>query len=278
MDGLAVRGRWLPVVPAVAVVVLLFGGALVGAARTSVAPLPGRPADLDAWRRVLSDPAFHEAIWFTLGVALVATVLSVLLALPVAALLRGRVVVQALVSLPVLLPHLLVGVLLVLWVGPGGLVDRLVDGLPVVVRDRLGVGIVLVYVAKEVPFLALLVVAAWDDHVAAREEAAATLGAGAVRRLRHVVWPSVRAPVVLGATVVAAFVLGSLAVPAVVGPTTPLTVPGYAFRATRLGGLTGQADAAAALLLASVAALLLAVAAGLVVRRLDGVRAPGGRS
>jgi len=271
----AVVRSWGPVLPALVVVLGLFGGALAGALRTSVAPLPGDAASLDAWARVLSDPAFARAVLFTLGVALVSTVLSVLLALPVAALLRGRALVQAVVSLPVLVPHLLVAVLVVLWLGPGALADRVVDGLPVVVRDRLGIGMVLVYVVKEVPFLALLVLAAWDGDVARREEAAATLGAGAVARLRYVVWPAVRAPVVLGATVVAAFVLGSLAVPAVLGPTTPLTVPAYALRATRLGGLSGQADAAVALLLASLAALLLAVVAGVLVRRLDGVRVRG---
>lgn len=268
---------WLPVAPALAVVGLLFGGALTGALRTSVAPLPGQPATLDAWRRVLGDPAFLEAVGFTVALAVVSTVVSVLLALPVAGLLRGRALVQAVVTLPVLVPHLLVAALAVLWLGPGGLADRVVDGLPVVVRDGAGIGIVLVYVLKEVPFLALLVLAAWDDRVAAREEAAASLGAGTVARLRHVVWPAVRARVVLGATVVAAFVLGSLAVPAVIGPTTPLTVPAYALRATRLGGLGGLADASVALLLASLLALGLAVAAGLLVRRLDGVRLRGDR-
>lgn len=264
--------RWRAVVPALVVTLLLFGGALTGALRTSVAPLPGQPATLAAWRRVLADPGFHEAALFTLGLAVVATAVSVLLAVPIAALLRNRRAVQVLVTLPVLLPHLLVAVVVVLWLGPGGLVDRLVAGLPQVVRAPSGLGIVLVYVLKEVPFLVLLLLTVWDDGVQRRVEVAATLGVSPTRALLAVVLPAVRAPLVLGATVVMAFVIGFLHVPAVVGPTDPVTVPVYAVEATRVRGLEGQADAAVALLVASGVALVLAGAAGVLARRLDGVR------
>ena len=263
---------WRAVLPALLATLLLFGGALAGAVRTSVAPLPNQAPNLDAWRRVLSDPRFLEASVFTITLAVVATVISVALAIPIAAMLRERRAVQTLVTLPVLLPHLLVAVVVVLWLGPGGLADRLVDDLPQLVRDPNGLGIVLVYVLKEVPFLALLLLAVWDDEVTARVEMAATLGIGPARCLRIVVWPAVRAPLVLGATVVMAFVVGFLQVPAVVGPNSPVTVPVYAIEATRIRGLEGQADSAVALLLASAFALLLAAVAGVFARRLDGVR------
>lgn len=263
---------WRPVLPALAATLLLFGGAMTGALRTSVAPLPGRPADLEAWQRVLTDPRFHEAAGFTVVLGVVATVLSVVLALPLAAAVRRRRVVQALVALPVLLPHLLVAVVVVLWLGPGGLADRVVTDLPQVVRAPSGLGIVLVYVLKEVPFLVLLLLAVWDADVDERAEMAATLGVGPLRRLLTVVWPAVRAPLVLGGTVVLAVVLGFLQVPAVVGPTAPPTVPVYAIEVTRIRGLEGQADAAVALLLGSAVALLLAAVAGVLARRLDGVR------
>lgn len=264
--------RFRAVVPALAVTLLLFGGALAGAARTSVAPLPGQSPSLDAWRRVLADPRFVESVLVTVGLAVVATALSVLLAVPVAALLRGRRAVQTLVTLPVLLPHLLVAVVVVLWLGPGGLADRIVGDLPQVVRAPSGAGVVLVYLLKEVPFLVLLLLAVWDEGVDQRVEVAATLGVGPLRALRTVVWPAVRAPLVLGAAVVMAFVLGFLQVPAVVGANDPVLLPVYAIDATRVRGLEGQADAAVALLVASGLALVLATVAAVLARRLDGVR------
>lgn len=264
--------RWRPVVPALAATLVLFGGALAGALRTSVAPLPGQPASLAAWRRVLADPVFHESLAVTIALALLATGLSVALALPLTALLRDRRAVQTVISLPVLLPHLLVAVVVVLWLGPGGLVDRVVADLPQVVRAPSGAGVVLVYVCKEVPFLVLLLLTVWSDEVDQRVEVAATLGVGRVRALRLVVWPAVRAPLVLGAAVVLAFVLGFLQVPAVVGATDPVMLPVYAVEATRIRGLEGQADGAVALLVGSAVALVVATGAAALARRLDGVR------
>lgn len=261
-------GPW----PALAVVVVLFGGALAGAVRTSVAPTPGSTRSLDAWGRVLGDPRFHEAAAFTVGVAIASTVLSVALALPLAAVVRDHVRVRTAVTVPVLVPHLVVATVAVLWLGPGGLADRVITGLPVLVRDPWGLGMVLVYLVKEVPFLALLAVAAWDDEVADRVELAATLGLPPAGRLRHVVWPATRAPLLLGGTVVMAFVLGSLQVPLVVGPTTPVTTPVYALQATRIAGGEGRADAAVALLTTGLVAVVAAAVVGLAVRRLDGVR------
>ncbi len=64
-------------------------------------------------------------------------------------------------ALPVPVPHLLVAVVAVLWLAPGGLADRLLGGLPIdLVRDRFGAGIILVYVYKETPFLVLLMLTA----------------------------------------------------------------------------------------------------------------------
>lgn len=263
---------WGGVLPAVAVTVLLFGGALAGAVRASLQPDPfSGEHTLAAWRAVLADEAFVRAVGFTLATTVLATLLSLALALPVAAALRGRAWSRTVATLPVLMPHLLVAALAVLWLGPGGLADRLVGGLPLdIVRSRSGLGIVLVYVVKEVPFLALLLLAAWDDDIAAREEAAAVHGAGAVARFRHVVLPGVRGPLVVGTLVVAAFVFGSFEVPLVVGPTRPDTIATYALRVTRVADLSGRADAAVALLVATGGSLLLAGVAGWTLRRRHG--------
>lgn len=247
----------------------LFGGALVGAVRTSLQPDPfsGRYT-FAAWRSVLTDPAFAEAVGFTLAIGVLTTLLSVALAIPVAAALRGRAWARTITALPVLLPHLLLAAVAVLWLAPGGLADRFVGGLALdVIRARSGVGIVLVYLVKEVPFLALLVLTAWDDAVASREEAAAVHGAGRLARWWHVVLPGVRGPLAAGTLVVAAFVLGSFEVPLVVGPTRPDTIATYALRISQVADLSGRAASAAALLTASAGALLLATAAGLLVLR-----------
>lgn len=264
----------LPLAPAAGVVILLFGGAVVGAVRTSLQPgAAGTLGALDtaAWRHVLSDPSFADALLFTARVTVLSTAIAAAIAVLFAALLRSRgVLLRGVFGLPVLVPHLVVAVVAVLWLGPGGLAERLLGALPFdLVRDRGGWGIVLVYVYKEAPFLALLVLAAWSEEVVDREEAAAVLGAGYLARLRLVVWPSIRAPLAIGSLIVAAFAFGSFEVPLVVGPSYPRTVAVYALDQTRLSLFVGQARSAAALLVAAGVSVALAVAMVRQLRKTD---------
>jgi putative spermidine/putrescine transport system permease protein len=256
------------------VVAVLFAGGLVGAIRSSLgvsAASGWGSADLDAYRSLFDDPAFAESVWFTLRIAAISTAVSAALALLIAAALRRRgAVLRGLAALPVPIPHLIVAVLAVLWLGPAGIADRLLGGLPFdVVRDRAGVGVILVYVYKEAPFIALLVLAAWTPALEARLEAAAVHGATAWQRLRWVVWPAVRGPLVTGAVIVAAFVLGAFEVPLAIGPTSPQTLPELALEATRTAELGGRSIANAALVLTSLATIVLAVIAGRGLRSAD---------
>ncbi|MGI8805871.1 MAG: ABC transporter permease subunit [Thermoleophilaceae bacterium] len=130
--------------------------------------------------------------------------------------------IRALATMPVPVPHLLAAAVAVLWLAPGGLAERIVGGLPVeLIRDRQGLGIVLVYVYKETPFLMLLLLAAMGRSLSEREEAAAMLGAGPWQRLRWVIWPTIRGPLMVGTIVVLAFVVGAFEVPLAVGPNQP---------------------------------------------------------
>lgn len=260
-----------PLLPALGVLVLLFGGALAGALRTSLVPLGGEPT-LAAWRTLVGDPAFADAVVFTLRLTVLSTLVSAVLAVVVArALQRRGTAVRALVALPVPVPHLLVAVLAVLWLAPGGLAERALGSLPVeLVRDRAGIGVLLVYAYKETPFLVLLLLAAMGRGLAEREEAAAVLGASRGQRLRWVVWPAIRGPLVVGSIVVAAFVLGAFEVPLTVGPNYPPTLATYAFEATLGDLLAGEGVAAAALLLAAACSIALAVVAVRFARSAEG--------
>ncbi|MGI9658327.1 MAG: hypothetical protein ACR2OD_05415, partial [Gaiellaceae bacterium] len=151
--------RALLLTPAIATIGVLFGAALAGAVRQSLDPtLLGGPATSSAWRETLSDGAFHDAALFTLQVTAMATALSAGLALALAWFLRqAGTLPRMLATLPVPIPHVLITVVAVVWLAPGGLADRLVGGLPIeLTRDGEGLGITLVYAYKETPFLVLL--------------------------------------------------------------------------------------------------------------------------
>ena len=259
--------------PAIVTIGVLFGAALAGAIRQSVDPtLLGGPASASAWRETLADGAFHDAALFTLQVTAMATALSALLALALTWFLRrAGTLPRVLATLPVPIPHVLVTVVAVVWLSPGGLADRLLGGLPIdLVRDAEGLGITLVYAYKETPFLVLLLLMVMGTRLAENEEMAAVLGASRWRQLRHVIWPTVRLPLVLGSIIVGAFVLGSFEVPLAVGPTYPDTLATYALEATQIDVAGGRASAAVALLLAALAAIAVAIGGLQIARRWRG--------
>lgn len=255
--------------PAVVVIVVVFGAGLVGALVQSLqaSSLVGGPLSLAAWSDVLADPAFRDAVAFTLWTTAAATLVAAVAGVALASLLRGSAPhVRALVAAPLAIPHLVVAVGVVAWLGPGGLVDRAI-GLPLdVAGDPHGLGITLVYAVKEAPFVALAVLAAWDDDTRRREEAAGVLGAGALARLRLVTLPRIAPAVIVSALLVAAFAVGSFEVALLAGPTSPQTIAGYAYDQARSPSASAPAHAASALLVATLLAVTAALVAG---RRLE---------
>lgn len=256
------RSAWrdrsdLPVsaLPAFVLVSLLTAAGVVGVVRTSLrnGVLGEADSGFDAWRRVLGDPAFLEAVGFTLWVAVASTVGSVVVAVPAALLLRRAHRVRTALAFPVAAPHLVVASLAVIWLAPGGFVDRVLPNLPfTLIGNDGGWGVIAVYAAKEIPFLALLAVGALDDATAELEDTAAVLGAGWWRRLRDVVLPRLALPMTAGGLVVAAFVIGAVEVPLLVGPTRPDMLGTYALDVVRINGPVARADAAAAELVAAM--------------------------
>lgn len=260
--------------PALLLLTVLFAGALVGAVRISVLPLGGGLGDisLDQWRTLFDDPAFWDGLWFTLRIAGLSTALAAAGGVALALALRGRGLgLRTVGALPVPVPHLIVATIAVIWLSPGGLADRLLGTLPIdLIRDRAGIGVILVYAYKEAPFIALLVLAALGRSVAQREEATAVLGAGRRQRLVWVIWPAIRGPVLIGSLIAGAFAVGAFEVPLAVGPNYPPTLATYAFESTQGDVLAGEGRAAAALLVAGLISIVMAAVAVRFARRVDG--------
>jgi len=272
--GRTAVSQHLGLLPALAILLLLYGGAVLGALRVSLLPPGGDTGELTlgAWSAVFADPTFLDALTFTVRITVIATAISALLALLLALSLRDRGLLARVTSAgPVPVPHLLVATVAVLWLAPGGIADRVLGGLPLnPIRDPSGSGVILVYVFKETPFIALLLLASLGRSVRQREEAARVLGADRLQTFAWVLWPALRAPLLLGSLIVAAFTIGSFEVPLAVGPSYPQTLAGWAFEATRGDLISGESEAAAALLVAGALAVALAAISVRFARNVEG--------
>ena len=272
--------------PAVGVIGVLFAGGLGAALVQSLGYMPAigmTELSLDAYRQVLSDEDFVDSLLLTLYVSGVSTGVSTVLAVLAALALRrssGRL--SAVVfQLPITIPHLVAAVGIALVVAQTGLGARLAAGLglvgepgdfPALLYDRYSVGIILTYVWKEVPFIALVVLASLRGVASELEEVARTLGAGAWQRFWYVVFPVISPSVVAASLLVFAFTFGAFEVPYLLGKSYPTMLPVMAYSEYREIDLAARPAAMAinvliALITGAVAALYLRLARDLGGRR-----------
>lgn len=151
----------------------------------------------------VGDPGFRTALEFTLLASVLAVGAGVLVGVPLGyALARyrfpGRRALESIVTIPVVVPHLVVGIGLLLLFAPASPVGRFVDALGVPVSDAI-VGVVLVMVYVGAPYVVLtsqLAFRAVDPEVV---EAARSLGATPGEALATVTLPSAARGIVTGA-------------------------------------------------------------------------------
>lgn len=278
--------RALLLAPALAVVVVLFGGGLAEAVAQSLGRrpfLPPRPLGADAYRELLTDPAVRAAVGTTLRVALLSTGLAVVLgvaaALVVRRLGRTRPWFAALLQVTLPVPHVVAALAMLLLLSQTGVLSRLaaaaglVDApaaFPELTQDAFGWGVVASYAWKEAPFVGVVALAALTRGVAEREDAARVLGATAAQRLRHVVVPALAPPVAAAGVLVFAFTVGSYEVPFLLGRPFPTTLSVVAYQRFRDPDLAARPVAMAVCVVLAVLVGLCAAAYLALADRLAG--------
>lgn len=110
--------------------------------------------------RAATDPAVVTSLGFTLLASGLALAISVLLGVPLGYVLarrsfRGKSVLESLITLPIVLPHLIAGLALLLLFAPGSPVGALASAMGLSVFDTIwGVVFVMVYVSASYTVLA----------------------------------------------------------------------------------------------------------------------------
>ncbi len=296
MRGRTGGSAWLRVGPAVAVVGLLTVAGLGYTVAQSLGLFAIVGEDrltTDAYRSLLAGESaagreFWPALGYSLWVSVASTVLAAAVALALVIVVDGlpRPVAGATLfglTVNLVLPHLMWAVALLVLLSQSGLLSRvaaavgLIDApadFPVVVRDPFGIGVIVHYVSKEVPFLVLAMLPALRARGRALTAVAATLGAGVWYRLRWVTLPVV-APSLAGASLlVFAFAFGAFEVPALLGVSFPRALSVLVLDLFLNPDLSARAEAAAVAVV--MTAVVAGVAAVIVAVRRGPLAAAGG--
>ncbi|MFC7246652.1 ABC transporter permease [Catellatospora aurea] len=161
----------------------------------------------------LAEPAILAALRLSLLTASLATVVCILLGVPLAWLLArvefpGRRLARALITVPLVLPPVVGGVALLLLFGRRGLIGSWLDETFGFTLPFTTAGVVVAEAFVAMPFLVIAVEGALRGADTRYEEAAATLGAGRWTTFRRVTLPLVAPGIAAGAVLCWARALG----------------------------------------------------------------------
>lgn len=162
---------------------------------------------------IVTDRDVRRALWLSLRTSTVAAIVSALFGIPLAWVLartrvRGRSVIRALVTLSMVLPPVVGGVVLLFSFGRRGLFGQYLDDWFGIRLPFTTAGVVIAQIFVAMPFLVLTVESAFRQLDPRFEDAARTLGASPWFTMRHVSLPAVRSALLAGFVLAWARALG----------------------------------------------------------------------
>lgn len=252
----------LGILPALLFMLIFFVGGIVHSLTLSL----GSPENISLvvqeekfWAyKELVNPSFFQSIGVTVGIAAAVAVLSGITALIAALFLAERSQhwkwLNIIFQLPVGIPHLLSAYLLMQVFMQSGWYSRItyhlgwidsIEEFPVLVHDDWGVGVILAYMWKEVPFIIILIYPFIIKLISEWREQSIALGGTFSQTVRWVIVPILLPMWVGGMWVVFAFTLGAYEIPALLARTSFGSIPVLAFQEYSQFGLERQTIAIA---------------------------------
>lgn len=232
--------------PALSIIIVLFGGGLlIGFARSlNYMPVIGLlEPNLNAYLAIFTSEEFYSSFLLTFHIAFTSTLISSVLAIGAALLLRrqfiGRAIINFLFQLNLTIPHLVGAIGILYLFSQSGSFARLAAEFdlisrpaefPALVFDPFAIGIILQYVWKEVPFIGVIVLANMQAIGEDYESVARSLGASRWQSFRYVLLPLLLPGLLSASIIVFAFTFGAYEIPAILGANYPAALPVLAYR------------------------------------------------
>ena len=197
---------------------------------------------LEYYEQVFAREDLLSSLLYSLYLALVSSLIALVGGVALSYVLvkakAGRVARLAALQVPIMTMHALVAMAVMFAFSGSGLVARLLhlvglvatpSDFPSATGATSGWGIILVYIWKEIPYLAFCTVSLMRHISESLGEAARTCGADARQAFLQVTLPLCADAILRAFLVVFVFALGSYEVPFLLGPTAPKTLPVLAF-------------------------------------------------
>ena len=234
----------------------------------------------DYYKEVLTRPETLQSLKYSLYIAFVSAFFATVTGVFICAVLVGKNKTKGgvvrVVQLPIIVPHVVVALFVVNILSQNGILARVCammgiisdqQQFPMFLYDSHGIGVILAYLWKEIPFVVYFVIALMANINGSLGEAAINLGANKLQAFMKVTLPLCMNTILSGFLIVFVFALGAYELPFILGATTPKALPVLAYIEYSKPDLLARPYAMAINGIIIMISLLTAVAYYILIRR-----------
>jgi putative spermidine/putrescine transport system permease protein len=194
------------------------------------------------YEEIFARPALMDSVRVSLEISILSSVLATVLGVALCASLvrtgHVRGTTLQIVKLPILIPHTVAALFVIMILSEGGLLARTLHALglldsqkdfPAFLYGPGSLGIVIAYIWKETPFIAYYALAAISSIDSTLGEAAENLGASRLRSFFRITLPLSMPAIANAFLIVFAYSFGAYELPFLLGATLPKALPVQAY-------------------------------------------------
>lgn len=234
--------KYLYLLPGLLFVSIFIGYGLLQAFLESITDYNTQTFTFEYYARLFEQRALWDSLLFSVQVTMVSTVVSLAVGIIVTKFLYQYLLknhLRQFVWIPMLFPHFVAGYMILFLFSQGGWFSSVAFQLnmisdpsqfPILTMDRQGIGIILTYVWKEIPFVVLMLLPVYYQMDWRYKDVVKTLGGGKWQTFITVEWRWLLPVVLETGIIVFAFILAAFEVPYLLGATYPKLLPVLAYQ------------------------------------------------
>lgn len=235
---------YLLIAPVSIILILIMGVGIINCISQSLGFFPQiglEQITLSYYREIFRDSNFLESLIFSLKISLVSSILAVTIGILLAYIMsqnRFSKVRYMILNIPLVVPHIIVVLLVFIIFSQTGIISRVFYFFNIIkdssefipmVSDKNGIGIILVYLWKGIPYITLMVYNILKNINDNLQHVSINLGASKLQTFRYIVLPLAMPTIISSFIIIFAFSFGSFEVPFLIGASTPKALPVQAY-------------------------------------------------
>lgn len=235
---------YIMIMPVLMLMILFIHGLINGIIQSfGIIPAIGlKDFTLDYYKMIFENKNIILGIKQSIYISLVSSIFAIIIGIVISYVvstngLMKRKIFQ-LFKIPIIVPHMVSALLIINIFSQSGIISRIFYSLGFIenqemfislLYDRNGIGIILAYLWKEIPFVILIVSTIMANIDSSLGEAAINLGASKFKAFFSITLPLCKSTIATSFIIIFAYSFGAYEIPYLLGPTSPKALPVMAY-------------------------------------------------